>query len=201
MNKIFALMAASILLIACSKNQKRVIVYTKGKTSVNEAEKLISIKDGGSGNDEKIIDYNSAEKVVLTLNGLEKPSTVDIAENGLYVLNAKADTIIGSFQLYGAPKENSTVITQEMLKKQIDSLQQLTVGKNITAANRNFFVLPYSAVKISNNIDAFVVGPYHQMTSIAKEEGKEPEVYRFYSIKEVREIIEKLTKLTIAEKK
>ena len=37
------------------------------------------------------------------------------------------------------------------------------------------------------------------MTSIEKEEGKEPEVYRFFTANEIRETIAKLQKLTIAE--
>jgi hypothetical protein len=201
MMKQITLCCIAFTAIACSTNNKRVIAYTKGNTTVNEAEKTITLKQSGSGSDEKIMNYNSAEKVTITINGLDEPAMADIAENGLYVLNAKADTLIGSYQSYSAPKQNATVITQAMLLQQIDSLKQLTEGKNISAANRNFFVLPYNAVKISNNIDAFVVGPFHQMTSIAKEEGKEPEVYRFYSIKEVRDNIEKLTKLTVAEKK
>ena len=86
--------------------------------------------------------------------------------------------------------------TQEDLKHDIDSLEQLTEGKNISAANRNFYILPKTTVKISDNLDAFVVGPFHRMTSIEKVDGKLPEVYRFYSIQEVRETIEKLTALT-----
>ena len=58
-----------------------------------------------------------------------------------------------------------------------------------------------SAVKVTTNMDAFIVGPFHQMTSIEKVEGKEPEVYRFYSVTEIRETIKNLTALTIAEKK
>jgi hypothetical protein len=34
------------------------------------------------------------------------------------------------------------------------------------------------------------------MTSIEQKGNKEPEVYRFYSVKEVRETIDKLQKLT-----
>ena len=89
--------------------------------------------------------------------------------------------------------------TQEELKHGIDSLIQLTQGKNISAANRNFFVLPKTAVKISDNLDAFVVGPFHRMTSVEKDGDKVPEVYRFYSIQEIREIIDQLTALTKAK--
>jgi hypothetical protein len=48
-------------------------------------------------------------------------------------------------------------------------------------------------------MDAFIVGPYHRMSSIEKTGDKEPEVYRFYSVKEVRETIGKLEKLTGAQ--
>jgi hypothetical protein len=87
-------------------------------------------------------------------------------------------------------------MTQEVLKTKIDSLQQLTTGANVSAANRNFFILPNQVVKVSENLDAFIVGPYHQMRSAEKVDGKDPEVYRFYSIREIRETIAKLEELT-----
>ncbi len=191
---------ALILLVACSENHKKVIVYIKGGTTVDEASKTITFVNG-SGSDEKIISYNTADKVDLQIKGLNKDTTVSIDKNGLYVVNAKADTLIGSYQKYSDPRLTKSMTTQEQLKKDIDSLQQLTEGKNISAANRNFFVLPKTTVKITDNIDAFVVGPFHRMTSVEKEGDKVPEVYRFYSIQEIRETIGKLTALTKGEKK
>ena len=92
------------------------------------------------------------------------------------------------------------IITQESLKLKIDSLNLLVQGKNISAANRNYYILPNQAVKISSNHLSEVVGPYHQMRSAEKVDGKEPEIYRFYSIKEIREMIVKLQALTVAPK-
>lgn len=188
-----------LLLAACSSGNKKIIVYIKGSSTVNEEAKTITVVDG-SGSDEKTISYKTADKVQLQVKGLGDDASVPIDNNGLYILNAKNDTIIGSYQNYDSPKTTTTVKTQEDLKHGIDSLVQLTEGKNISAANRNFYLLPKTAVKISDNVDAFVVGPFHKMTSVAKEGDKAPEVYRFYSIKEIRETIAKLTALTKSTK-
>jgi len=195
MKKIVIPCVVLLMIAACSSSHKKVIVYIKGNSTVDQDAKTITVKEG-SGSDEKAISYNTADKVGLKVTGLGEDATVSIDQDGLYVLNAKEDTIIGSYQKYGDPKKTQTVKTQDDLKHDIDSLKQLTQGKNISAANRNFFVLPKTAVKISDNLDAFVVGPFHRMTSIEKVDGKLPEVYRFYSIQEVRETIEKLTALT-----
>ena len=191
--------ASLIVLAACSSGNKKIIVYIKGNSTVNEDAKTITVADG-SGSDEKTIAYKTGDKVQLQVKGLGDDATVPIDNNGLYILNAKNDTIIGSYQNYSNPKSEAVVKTQEDLKHGIDSLVQLTEGKNISAANRNFFILPKTAVKISDNVDAFVVGPFHKMTSVEKEGDKVPEVYRFYSIKEIRETIAKLTTLTKATK-
>ncbi len=199
MKKILFCSIIVINIMACSSNKKRAIIYYKGSVTVDEAAKTILLKDG-NGSKEKIVDFNAEEKISIAIKGLDADGLVDVTENGLYIINAKNDTLVGGFVQYGNPKLAQNIVTQELLKHQIDSLQQLVEGKNISATNRNFYLLPKTTVKISNNIDADVVGPYRQMTSIAKVEGKEPEVYRFYSLQEIRETIAKLLKLTIGEK-
>ena len=195
MKSIIVSFTALLLFASCSSHHKKIIVYIKGNSTVDESAKTITAVDG-SGSDEKTISYKTADKVLLKVTGLGDDATVSIDGDGLYILNAKTDTIIGSYQKYSDPRLTQTMKTQEDLKHDIDSLEQLTEGKNISAANRNFYILPKTAVKISDNLDAFVVGPFHRMTSIEKVDGKLPEVYRFYSIQEVRETIEKLTALT-----
>ncbi len=186
--------------IACSSTQKKVLVYAKGTATVNEATKTVTTSDG-AGSDEKTLLLTDKEYATINIETTKGKAEIDIPENGYYVVNAKQDTIVGSYQKYGEAKTAQTVMTQAYLKQSIDSLEQLIQGKNISEANRNFFILPMSAVKVTNNMDAFIVGPFHQMTSIEKVEGKEPEVYRFYSVKEIRETIKNLTALTVAEKK
>jgi hypothetical protein len=195
MNKSFLALAGVVLLAACgAPNNKKALVLLQGKSTANEETKTITLGEG-TANSEKTLNYNSAEKVTLAIKGSHEAS-VDLAENGYYLVNATADTVVGSYQKYGAPKTSADVITQETLKRAIDSLQQLTQGKNVSAANRNFYLLPYSAIKITANTEAFFVAPYHQMTSITKEEGKDPEVYRFYSLAEIRQNIAKMEEAT-----
>lgn len=174
---------------------------SKGPAQYDEANKTISAKDG-SGHEEKIINISSAE-VALKLKGPTGEASVNFKENGLYIINIKNDTIIGSKQNYVSPKLQKDMMTQDELKSKIDSLYQLTAAKNISAANHNFFILPNQAVKITDNLDAIIVGPFHQMTTAERVDGKEPEVYRFYSIREIRETIMKLegfTKVTTPTK-
>ncbi len=183
-------------LASCSSNEKKILVMSRGIATIDKDAKTITATSQGNNHEEQTIAFNTSDKISLHIKSQAGEGTIDIPENGYYVLNAKNDTIVGSYQKYSTPEEANRMITQEELKRDIDSLQQLIQNKNVSAANRNFFLPPNSAAKISDNTDAFVVGPFHQMTSIAKEGDKEPEVYRFYNIGEIRATIEKLQKLT-----
>ena len=197
MKKILILLGAVILFTACSN--KKMVVMSKGPAEVNTDAKTIKAIDG-AGHEEKEVTLGEG-KVVFKLNTPAGEATVELLENGLYVVNVKNDTIIGSYQKYSDPKQAQTIVTQDALKKQIDSLQLLSEGKNVTPGNRNFYILPNHAVKISGNTKAMVVGPYHRIRSAEKVDGKDPEVYRFFSIKEIRENIMKLQALTVPEKR
>ncbi len=172
---------------------------SKGTADINTDTRTITAKDG-SGHDEKTVDI-TGEKLTFQLSSPAGNSSVDMTDNGLYLINVKNDTIVGGYQPYADPKTIKRVFSQDDVKVRIDSLVQLAAGKNISTANHNFFLLPNTATKISSNIDAIVVGPYHQMTSAEKVGDKDPEVYRFFSIKEVREEIARLQAMTIPVKK
>ena len=181
------------LLVSCSSGHKRIIAFTKGEVDINQATKVISvIGNGSTTHAEQSLDYNTGDKITFTIKTKASESKVDFPDNGLYVLNVKTDTLVGSYQVYSAPASSPKRFTQDMLKHSVDSLEQLISNRNVSAANRNFFVLPYHAVKISGNLDATVIGPFHQTTSLEKEEGKEPEVYRFYTVREIRDLISDL---------
>jgi hypothetical protein len=190
-----------VLFTACSGNEKKVMVLIKGDGEVDEKAKTIIIKNG-VGNTEKQMSFSTGDAVTIQLTTPETKAAITIPENGYYVLNAKNDTIIGSYQNYGAPATSAIIITQAKLKQAIDSLKQLIEGKNISVGNRNYFILPYTAAKITNNANATIVAPYHQMTSIeSAEDGKTPEVYRFWSIKEIRQTIADRVKDTLSSDK
>ncbi len=194
MKYIIVSLFALVLFASCAKNHKRVIVMSKGSTEFDESTKTIKAVDG-TGHEEKTMDFSEAA-LSLQIDAPAGKTSIELKEKGLFILNVKKDTIIGSYQNYTAPKLQKNLLTQDDLKLKIDSLQQLTTGKNISAANRNFFILPNQLVKISDNIEATIVGPYHQMRTAEKVDGVDPEVYRFYSIREIRETIGKLEALT-----
>jgi len=190
------LLCATILFTACSGDHKTVVVMSKGEADIDLNAGTIKAKDG-AGHEMKSLNINS-KSVQFKLSTPAGDATVEMKENGLYVINVKNDTIIGSYQKYTSADKAQATITQESLKQKIDSLILLSAGKNVSAANRNYFILPNQSVKITENAAAEVVGPYHQMRSAEKIDGKDPEIYRFYSIKEIREMITKLQALTVA---
>lgn len=188
----------SSLLVACASNDKTIVIMSKGEATVDLNAGTIQSKDG-AGHEEKLIAVNKAD-ISFKLNTPAGEATVQLKENGLYIINVKNDTIIGSYQQYSTAGQAQKVMSQEILLQKIDSLQLLSQGKNVSAANKNYFILPNQAAFITANPQAQVVGPYHQMRSAERIDGKDPEIYRFYSIKEIRETIMKLKALTIASK-
>lgn len=191
------MLSATVVFASCSSNTKRVNVLYRGKADINASAGSITLKDG-AGNEEQVAEFSGKNISIQKPDGSKTEVTLN--EPGLYILNGRNDTVIGSYQTYAAPKSTYDTIKQDFIKHSIDSLKLLLEGKNISAANRNFYILPYSAQKITNNLDAFLVTPFHRMTSIEKVGDKDPEVYRFWSIKEIRETIDKLAKDTIPTK-
>lgn len=198
MKFILSCFTAILLLVSCSSDQKRVVVFSKGSVDINTDTKTIKATDG-AGHEDKTVDF-VGKTVELTLNTPSGDAKVTLTENGYYIVNVKNDTIIGSQVNYSDPQLSNQVITQEALRVKIDSLHNLVNNKNVGKATRNFYILPNSAVHLTDNFDAIVVGPFHQMRSAESKDGKAPEVYRFYSIKEIRETIAKLEGMTGGKK-
>lgn len=170
---------------------------SKGKATVDKTAKTITVEHGGTSHEEQTVEFTDAGNITLQVTTDNGKNSVDIPANGYYVLNAKLDTIIGAYQNYNAPSAQSKTITQESIKHSIDSLQQLLQG-NASAANKTFYILPGKAVKITDNMDATLVGPFNSLTTLETENGKTPEVYKFYTSKDVRETLAHLQGLTVA---
>jgi hypothetical protein len=199
MKQVFFCLLVTTILLGCSggSNLKRVLVFSRGTATIDKDAKTITVTSGTSS-EEQTVDFDTKDKVTLQINSQAGKATVDLDSPGYYVINTKPDTIVGSYQLYGAPPTETKTYTQDFLKQQLDSLQKLIKDSNVTAANRNYFILPNHAVKVTDNTDAFIVGPFHKMTSIQQEGNKEPEVYRFYMVSEIRETIDHLKQVTTA---
>lgn len=93
---------------------------SKGPSEINTDTKTIKAADGG-GHEEKTV-VVSGDKVAFKLFTPAGEATIELPESGLYLINAKNDTIIGSYQQYSDPKLAHNMITQESLKQRIDSL-------------------------------------------------------------------------------
>src|SRR6266487_539241 len=126
--------AFTALLASCKGHTKKITVYANHDV-------------GHVAND---IEYKTADKVELKVQQKDgSTSNIEIPEDGYYIVNIKAkDTIIGGYQKYSTSEEANRVMTQEELKRNIDSLQQMAEGKNTSAANRTFFIPPNTATKI-----------------------------------------------------
>ncbi len=172
---------------------------SKGKATIDKAAKTINVPSGGTSHEEQTVELTDGSNLTFQVTANNDKYSVDIPSNGYYVLNAKADTIIGSYQAYNAPSAQSKTITQESIKHSIDSLQQLLQG-NASSTNKTFYILPGKAVKITDNMDATLVGPFNSLTTLEQNGDKAPEVYKFYTSKDVRETLAHLQGLTVAPK-
>jgi hypothetical protein len=190
MKVLFLTAVSAVILASCGGGVKRkVIVYSNGTPTIEG--NTLTLKDR-SGHSET--ELRPSDKTITVKMPGDVTQTFTVAgdgTDGLYILNLKKDTLIGSFQPVGAEAKQER-ITQENLKYRIDSLYQLMAGKNVSEAKRNFFIPPNEIRRITANEQAQVVGPYLRMPGSFTGT---PEVYKFYTNAEVRETIAKLEKM------
>ena len=181
-------LSAFCFVAGCSETkEKRVLVMASGKVQINDH--LITL-DPGTTHTENEINVTSDKLTVKTPGG---STDFPVSESGLYILNIKNDTLVGSYQRIGTDN-SQTVISQENLRMRLDSLNQLMTGRNTSAANRNFFIPPNQLGKITDNTGAQIIGPYKRVPG-SFEGGKEHEIYKFYTNKEMHEIVGNLSKM------
>ena len=179
-------------LVACSSHQKKILIYANSKIVADESQKNITVQDGTTQM-EKELNFNSSSPVVLDITGPQGKYYVEATEDGYWLANLGMDTIVGSLQHTGSTKQ--TRITQEQLKVQLDSLNKLVKGTNISAAAKNYFILPGKIEKITSLTGVKIFGPYTPVPS-AFDAGSVPEVYKFYNINEMYDIVRKLTEMS-----
>ena len=190
MKIVFPAVALIFLLASCGGGvNRKVIVYSNGTPKIEG--NTITLTDRSGHSEVEMLPTDKTITVKFPDNVTQSFTVEGEGTNGLYILNLKKDTLIGSYQPVGAEIKQET-ITQENLKYRIDSLYQLMEGKNVSEAKRNFFIPPNQFKKISANDKAQVVGPFLRMPgSFAGT----PEVYKFYTNGEVRETITRLEKM------
>lgn len=198
MNKyIFIILAAGAIFSACNGTaNKKVLIMGRGAIATSGND--ITIKDG-SGYTEETVDVSGGKATTWNVTTPSGKTTVNIPEEkGFYILNTKTDTIVGSRQIFGKDISSNQTMTQEELKIKIDSLIKLTAGANISSAGNNYFVLPNELKKITDNTEAKIFGPFSKIpgTLESDKNGKAPEIYKFYTNSEMRDLIAHLKKLS-----
>lgn len=186
-----------LFIVGCGDKSpsKKVLVMGRGELTSTENNVTMS---SGTGHVETTVDLKEEQAATLNVKTPDGSKAVNVpADKGYYILNLKTDTLVGSRQNLGQDLSGRTM-TQEELRLKIDSLAQLVVGTNVNEKNGNYFILPGEIKKISNELNAQVYGPFTRIPGAIETDadGKLPEIFKFYTNTEMRELIEKLRKQT-----
>jgi hypothetical protein len=177
-----------IIFSSCSKGGgKKVVVMASGEVQVNG--NTITLQPGTTHNE--IIFVPDGDSIIV--NSPSGNMGFSVKEDGLYLLNLKKDTLIGSYQRTGTDNSQQ-VISQENIWQRVDSLNQLMAGKNVSEAAKNYNIPPFTIARITRNTDAQIIGPYRKLPA-SFDPSQEHEVYKFYTTKEIMEIISKVKKM------
>jgi hypothetical protein len=193
MNKLslLTIICVSVFLFSC--HHKKVVVYADSDIQVDNSTNNITVTDGTTFT-VKELEFSSGSAVDLNVQWPKGKIVLTTSpDDGLSIANLTADTIVGSYQRVGV--DNGQVkLTTDQLKYAVDSLYQLTGGLNIAPRNKNYFIPPGKVVRITDNVKAKIFPPYTKIPG-GFDATETPEVYKFYTNREVREIIERLTKM------
>ncbi len=191
--KIMAIAAIAAFGTSCATHDKKILVYATSEIQVDESQKSIAVTEGTTHH-EKILEFKGTGTVTLQVQSPAGKFTLQATEDGLYIANLKPDTLVGSYQHTGV--DNGRVrIPAEQLQSRIDSLKKLIADSNVNVANKNYFIMPASIAKITAVTEAKVFGPFTTVPS-GFDAGSVPEIYKFYTVKEEREIIQRLTEMS-----
>lgn len=194
----FLFVGVMVCFAACKGHEKKVLVYASDKIQVDNTQQHITISNGdGTTHHEQELDFGTGDPVTLNVESPQGKYTVTIPDDGLYIANLKTDTVVGSRQHVGS-EGGEARITQDALKQKLDSLQKLTQGQNVSEANQNYFIVPGKAVRLTTETRAKVFGPFTTIPG-SFDASSVPAIYKFYSMKEMREIIGNLDRMMTKE--
>jgi hypothetical protein len=189
------LLAVIVCFSACKSHQKKVLIYSSDKITVDNNQQHITVANGdGTTHHEQELDFTGGDPVTINVETPQGKYTLSIPDDGLYVANIKTDTVVGSKQHVGTEGGESK-ITQDALVHKLDSLKKLAMDQNVSDANQNFFILPGKAALLTTEVNAKVFGPFTSIPG-SFDAGSVPAIYKFYSMKEMRQIIANLQKMT-----
>lgn len=179
---------AMFLLAACSSNhEKKVVIMANGKMTIDESKQNIKLEPSNTHTEEELV-FNSGDKVTINVDGGNGVKTFDVTDDGVYLLNLKLDTLTGGMVKYSTEGRAGSM-SREQLDRMIDSTQKLIIGQDVSDAKKNYFVIPWNIKKVTDNINARLIGPYKGIPYKIEEDasGKPTEIYKFFTNKQQRE--------------
>ena len=185
-------LAALVAFTACKGHEKKILVYANSDVQVDNTKTHITVTDGGPHHEQEL-DFSGGDPVTLDVQSPSGKLSLTASDDGLYILNLKTDTVVGSKQHVGAEGEGR--ITQDALSQKLDSLKKLVADQNVSDANQNYFIVPGKMARVTPETQAKVFGPFTTVPG-GFDAGSVPAIYKFYSMKEMREIIASLQKMT-----
>ena len=197
MKSISFLTAIAVILLAsaCSGGSdggKKVVVWSSGNMVLDPANKTTINFEPGNRHNEEVITLTGSDKSI-TVKSPSGDKTYEIPDNATYLLNLKADTVIGSYVNFGSG-QGATKLDAETLDRMIDSTQKLMTGEGASEANKSYNLPPNSIKKISTNLSANLLSPYKNIPYevTPDEKGNAPEYYKFFTNKQKREALKEL---------
>jgi hypothetical protein len=197
MRAISFLTAIAVILLAsaCSGGSdggKKVVVWSSGNMVLDPANKTTIKFEPGNRHNEEVITLTGSDKSI-TVKSASGDKTYEIPDNATYLLNLKADTVIGSYVNFGSG-QGATKLDAETLDRMIDSTQKLMTGEGASDANKSYNLPPNSIKKISTNINANLLSPYKNIPYevTPDEKGNAPEYYKFFTNKQKRDALKEL---------
>ena len=177
---------------SCKSHEKKILIYASSTIQADESQKNITVTEGTT-HYEKELDFSGSDPVSIHIQAPGGAYTLEAKDDGYYIANLKNDTVVGSMQRVGLTGSNR--VTQDEAIRKTDSLEKLVTGANVSEANHNYFIPPGKMVKVTTELNAKIFGPYTSIPA-AFDPGSVPELYKFYTNKETREIIDRLKKMT-----
>lgn len=188
----FLFLTVLVSLTACKGHEKKILVYAGSDIHVDDSKQHITVSEGTTHHEQEL-DFATGSPVTLDVQSPQGKTSVTATDDGLYILNLESDTVVGSYQHVGASSKIN--VSLDEAKHDLDSLQKLVSDQNVTATNRNYFITPGKMERVTPETKAKVFGPFTSIPG-SFDAGSVPEIYKFYSVPEVREIIAQLEKAT-----
>jgi hypothetical protein len=188
--------AAIFFLAACSSGDKgggkKLVIWSNGSIQQDAADKTVINFSPSNRHNELEISLTANDKQV-TIKSSGGDQTYDLPDGGVYLLNLKVDTIIGSIVTFGTGGQRTNIGADE-LDFMIDSTQKLMSGEGASDEKKTFNLPPRAIRKITSNTSATLLSPYKNIPYevTPDEKGNAPEYYKFFTNTQKREALKEL---------